>query len=87
MKPIKSAFSLLSPKDKSSVIDGLIAYFHRERGEEIGIIAAEDLLDFILDQVTGPIYNRGILDTQDELKKRLDDFDLDLSILLKKYHG
>lgn len=35
-------------EDKEEIIRSLQGYFHKEQGEEIGHLAAENFLDFVL---------------------------------------
>lgn len=84
MKKIKRKWDLLSEEKRKSCIDEIITFFKHERDEEIGIIATEEILDFML-QITGEdIYNRGVTDSKETLKKRFEDLELDLDLLQSK---
>ena len=73
--------NLIPENKKKEIIDDLIYFFKSERDEEIGIIAAEDILDHFLDNVGIEIYNKGIEDAKLMLKKRSDDLEVDLDSL------
>ena len=64
--------SRLRPEDKKTVIESVIAYFAREKDEEIGVIAAEEMVDYILEQVEAKIYNQGIDDATKQMRDELD---------------
>lgn len=76
--------SLLSQEQRTAAINSIIDYFSSERDEEIGIIAAEDMLDMFLETGGSLIYNKGIDDTKSFLKKRMEENELDLDLQLKK---
>ncbi len=75
---------LLSEQEKRKAIDALIAYFSSERGEEIGIIAAEDILDQVLEQVGTKIYNKGVDAVVKSLRMRLGDLISEVEVVEKK---
>ena len=76
--------SLLSDKQRETAIGDIIDFFRRERDEQIGMIAAEDLLDMLLEQVGKELYNKGLDDAKDFLKTRFDEIAADIEISLKK---
>ena len=84
MKEIKRKWDILSKGERKASIEKIITFFHQERDEQIGIIAAEELLDFFLQTNSGTIYNKGVEASKDLLKKRFDDFEFDLDLLLNK---
>lgn len=68
--------------DKKAIyIKEIIGFFHTERGEEIGIIAAEHVLDFFLQTVGEEIYQRAITDAKMVLKEKLESLEIELDIL------
>jgi uncharacterized protein (DUF2164 family) len=81
MEEIKRKRDVLSKERRKSCIEEIIPFFKKERNEEIGIIAAGDILDFFL-QVIGPdLYNKGVEDSKNLLKGRLEDLEFDLEAL------
>ena len=84
MKSINRKWDMLSKDRRDSCIKQIITFFKEKRDEEIGVIAAEDILDFFLQSVGEDIYNKGIEDSKEVLKKRFDDLELDLDLLLNK---
>jgi uncharacterized protein (DUF2164 family) len=78
---MKQALSLLTPEQKRKVIDSLIAYFLDERGEEIGVIAAEDLLDMLLESLGKPVYSKAVSDVMELVEAKFADLQIDASAL------
>lgn len=74
-------WSILSPERRKSCIDALIAHFEIERDEQIGEIAAEQILDLILDQVYPEIYNKAVTDSMQVLEDKMTDIKIDLDLL------
>ena len=75
---------LLSEKDRDKVISEIIGYFQTERGEEIGVIAAGDILNFFTQQIGDGIYNKAIEDSRMLLKKVLEGMDFEIDLLKKQ---
>ncbi|MEK7673293.1 MAG: DUF2164 family protein [Patescibacteria group bacterium] len=84
MSDIKRKWDLLSEEKRKTIIDEIVTFFNQERGETIGVIAAEDILDFFLQNAAQDIYNKGVEDAKKLLKKRFDDLEMDLDLLLDK---
>lgn len=78
--PKKNKFDL-TPEAREKYINEIIGFFQTERGEEIGIIAAGNVLDFVLELVGTEIYRKGISDSKNLIKQKLLDLDLELSSL------
>ena len=57
-------------------------FFERERDEKIGLIAAEEILNFFLQSVGGKLYNMGIEDAKKALENRVDELKFDLDDLM-----
>lgn len=74
----------LTEEKRKVIITSIIHYFECERGENIGVIAAEEILDFMLQAFGQDIYNKGITDSIDFLKERFSNLELDMNAILKK---
>lgn len=83
MNQTNKPWDLLSSDQKRTITDQIIAYFDRERGEQVGIIAAEEILDIVLQSAGVGLYNQGVNHTRDFLRGRLEDLDIDIAALLK----
>lgn len=78
--PKKNKFDL-TPETREKYINEIIGFFQEERGEEMGIIAAGNVLDFILDLVGMEIYRKGITDSKKLIKQKLLDLEVELDSL------
>lgn len=54
------------------------AYFERERGEELGELAAGFILDFIAEELGHLFYNRALADSQALIARAADSLDADI---------
>lgn len=84
MTEIKRKWDMLSKEERQSAIDEIISYFATERNEEIGVIAAGDLLDLFLRTTSGAIYNHALDDLRPLLEKNLATTLLDIDTTLRK---
>ena len=84
MKNNKSKLLLISDEKKRGVVEAIIAFYKRERDEEIGIIAAEEILDLVVDLVGREIFNKGVDETVRLLQDRLGSVWVDVEAIVKK---
>ena len=68
----------LKKEQKERAVGELRGYFDRERGEELGELAATLLLDFVVERLGPMFYNRGVADAQFALRNAADSLDADL---------
>lgn len=74
MTEIKRDWDILSVEERKVAIDEIIGYFATERNEEIGFIAAGELLDMFLRTTGSTIYNHALDDVRPLLEKKpVDD--------------
>lgn len=59
-------------------------FFHDERNEEIGIIAAENMFEFIKDKLGPHFYNEAIKDARIIMEQKISSMEEDLYSLEKK---
>lgn len=84
MKSIKRKWDLLSDQRKDALIHEIITYFRDERDQEIGILAAEEVLDFFLDTLGPDIYTRALSDARSAVARGFENIEVDLDLLLGK---
>lgn len=84
MTNIKRSWDILSDEQRKSAIDEIIHFFSSERGEEIGVIAAGNLLDLFLQTSGLELYNQGVEDSKKFIKNRMAEIEVDLDVSLKK---
>lgn len=49
------------------------SYFQKERDEELGDLASELILDFIIEELAPEFYNQGVYDAYQYMNDRLED--------------
>lgn len=81
---MKRNWDVLSEAQRQESLEALIDFFATERGEEIGIVAAGEILDVFLESTGKKIYNRAIEDTKKFLSERWEALEFDLEATLKK---
>ncbi len=84
MKNDKSNLSLISDEKKRVTVEAIIAFYKRERDEEIGVIAAEEILELVIDLVGRDIFNKGVDETVRLLQDRLSGMWVDVEAIVKK---
>ncbi|MCQ2211993.1 MAG: DUF2164 domain-containing protein [Paludibacteraceae bacterium] len=73
----------LSDEQKKALKEEIHAYYLDERGEDIGIIHQEGLVDLFIDRLAPIIYNRALDDAKLWISQRLDDMNSDYYELYK----
>jgi uncharacterized protein (DUF2164 family) len=68
----------LDREERAEAVRRVRAYFERERGEELGELAAGFILDFIAEELAPLFYNAGLSDAQALLARHVDSLDADL---------
>ncbi|MCD8484119.1 DUF2164 domain-containing protein [Candidatus Woesebacteria bacterium] len=76
--------TLLTAEQRQAAIERIIDFFATERDEEIGIIAAGEVLDMFLHTVGQTVYNKGVEDSSEWMQGRFTEVIMDLLVNLKK---
>lgn len=84
MTNIKRKWDLLTKERRKNLIKEIITFFKTEKDQEIGILAAEDILDFFLQALGEDVYNKAIEDSKFVIKQSFENLEIDLDLLLKK---
>jgi uncharacterized protein (DUF2164 family) len=63
----------LSKEKRDVMAADIKKYFLKERGEEIGDLAAGLLLNFITEKIAPEFYNKGIYDAHAYMSERLEE--------------
>lgn len=82
MSDIKRNWERLPDEEKETAKQELIYFFEKEREEQIGVIAAEEILNFFLQSVGHKLYNKGVADAKKAVSARMDELNYDLDDLL-----
>lgn len=84
MSEITRKWNLLSKQKRDTAIKEIITYFKTKQDQEIGVIAAENILDFFLQTTGEDIYNKAIEDTKEVIKQNSEILDVNLNLLINK---
>lgn len=68
----KDKFSL-SKETRESMISSIKTYFYNEREEELGDLASNLMLDFIIGELAPEFYNQGVYDSYKYMSDRVED--------------
>lgn len=80
----KRKWDLISDDQRRTCIDKVIRFYEETKDEKIGMIAAEEILDLVLELTAEEIYSKGINDAQKLLQERFEGFQIDLDMLINK---
>lgn len=83
MKDARKSWERLNEDERRKVKEDLILFFERERDEKIGVIAADEILNFFLQSVGDKLYNQGVVDAKRAVENRLEELRYDLDDLLE----
>lgn len=72
----------ISDERKDELKERIIHFFETEREETMGIIGAQQILDFMLKELGSSFYNQGVQDATVRLKSRMEDLEYDLEDLI-----
>lgn len=84
MGEVQKQWDYLNEEQQRTAIAEIIAFFQNERDEEIGEVAAREILDMFLERIGGAVYNRALEDAKDYLGKKFEDVLVDIDITLRK---
>lgn len=73
----------LKAEERRELISEIQLFFKNERGEDIGIIAADAVLDFFITQLGTKIYNQSLDDAKLWLTSKVEDIGIDYDMLYK----
>ncbi|GIP23728.1 DUF2164 domain-containing protein [Paenibacillus sp. J22TS3] len=73
----------LPKEDKDVIIRSVQTYFEEERGESIGELAAEQLIDFMIGELGPAVYNKAIEDARKVIYEKNSQVDDELYALQK----
>ena len=74
----------LKDKEKELLKEQIQEFFREERGEEIGVIASEAVLDFFMENLGDKIYNKALDDSRIWFTERLQDIEIDYDLLYQQ---
>ena len=78
---MKRKFDTLSNEAEKRCIEEVITRVEEIEGEEVGIIAAQDIIDIVTQNLGPEIYNMGVRDAKKLLEKKFEIIGTDLDLL------
>ncbi len=75
--------ALITDEEREDAVKKTIAFFLDERDEEIGVVAAEQVLNMFMEMLGPKIFNTGVMEGKEWLKVRLTDMEIDYDTLLQ----
>jgi uncharacterized protein (DUF2164 family) len=63
----------LTKEKRDDMISAIKYYFQKERDEEIGDLASNMVLDFIIKELAPEFYNQGVYDSHKYMSDRVED--------------
>ena len=76
-------WDLITREERQYAIDKIMTFFAEERDEEIGVIAAEEVLDMFLELLGPQLHNASLNDAKDWFKGKLADIEVGYDLLKK----
>jgi uncharacterized protein (DUF2164 family) len=77
----KRQWDMLSEQKRQQLIPEIITFVSENLAQQIGVIAAEDFLDFFLQNTARDIYNKGVNDARKILTEKIADLQIDFDQL------
>ncbi|WP_163528415.1 DUF2164 domain-containing protein [Halobacillus ihumii] len=71
----------LNQEQKEYVIERIKEYFELERGEELGDLAADQFLHFMIQEIGPFLYNQGVKDSRQMVDQKVMNLDEDIRSL------
>ncbi len=68
----KDKFELTKEK-REAMVSAIKAYFYNEREEELGDLASNLMLNFIIEELAPEFYNKGVYDSYKYMSERTED--------------
>ncbi len=75
----------LTDKQKELLKDEIKAFYHDVRGDKIGIIEQEQLLDLFVEHLAPIVYNKALDDAQYWYKRQLENMESDFFSLYRNF--
>jgi len=79
----KPVWDIITDQTKRECMQDIIAFFQDERGEKIGMLASEQILDIVLEKITWDCYNKGVDEAKELMQGKFADLSIDVDLLRK----
>lgn len=84
MSNIKRDWDPLSKERRAGLLREIITYFKTTHDQEIGMLVAEDILDFFLQNLGDDLYRKAVGDTKTLIRQNAENLEVDLDLLIHK---
>lgn len=84
MPNIKRTWDLVPQGKKDIFIRQITDWFGTEKEIELGVIAAEEIMDFFMETIGREIYNKAVDDSKAVIGQGFENMEIDLALLHKK---
>ena len=74
-------FDKVSKEAEKKTVDEIITRIDEIDGAEVGMIAAQDIIDIVIENLGPEIYNMGLRDAKKLLVERISDIETDIDLL------
>lgn len=78
---MKRKWDSASEETQRKCIDEVITRVEEIDTSQVGVIAAQDIIDIVTEHLGPAIYNQGINDAKKLIQERLQDIEVDLQVL------
>lgn len=78
---MKRKWDIVGEEAQRKCVGEVIARVGELESTEIGVIAAQDIIDIVTANLAPDIYNAGVKDAQKVIQKKLQDIEVDLELL------
>lgn len=78
---MKRKWDVSSKEVRRKCVDEIITRIGEQQGPEFGILAAEEIIDIIIQNIGQDIYNLAIKDAKQLLQDRFSDIETELDLL------
>ena len=81
MAEIKRKWGLLSKDRRQVALREISSYFKTEQDNDIGVIAAGEILDFFLQTIGPEIYNKAVDASKNVMRQNAENLEIDVDML------
>ncbi len=81
MAEIKRKWDLLSKDRRQVALREISSYFKTEQDNDIGVIAAGEILDFFLQTIGPEIYNKAVDASKNVMRQNAENLEIDVDML------
>lgn len=78
---MKRKWDSVSDETQKKCVNEVITRIEEIEGDAVGVIAAQDIIDIVTENLAPEIYNMGVRDTKKLIQERFQDIEVDIDIL------